>query len=379
MIEDTFWQSTPDPPPGLAAGNWHDGLMASADPIRVAVVGPTGYAGYHLVDLLLRHPRVELTALAARRDPPVDLRDEFPKLTGRLPAGVATTVPIHADTLADRADVAFLALPHKASMAQVPGLLEAGMRVIDCSADYRLRTPELYEQTYGLPHTDPEHLAEAVYGLPELFRNDLPDARLVAMPGCYPTAAALAVAPLLSRSLVEPTRIVINASCGVTGAGRTPAPALHFPTANEAYGAYGTIGGHRHQPEIGQTLSRVAGRPVEPLFVPHLLPCDVGIAESIYLTPRDSQVTQADLFEAYEDAYGGEPFVRLRGPDGPLPNIKHVAGTNFVDLTVRLVGGEDTPIVCVFVCEDNLIKGTAGQAVQCLNAVMGWEETLGLL
>ena len=347
--------------------------------LRCCVVGPTGYAGYHLVRLLHAHPRAELAYLAARRDPPVDLRDEFPALTGLLADDVAVTRPIDADAIADACDVAFLALPHKASMAVAPGLLDVGVRVFDLSADYRLRDADLYARTYDTPHTDADNLPTAVYGLPELFRDDLPGATLVALPGCYPTAAALAIAPLVSHSLIRTERIVINASCGVTGAGRTPAPALHFPTANEAYGAYGRIGSHRHQPEIAQTLSRVAGSPVEPLFVPHLLPCDVGIAESVYAAPRDGQVTEEDLFDAFDDAYASEPFVRIRRPGQTLPNIKHVAGTNFCDLTVRLTGSEDAPTVAVFACEDNLIKGTAGQAIQCLNAVHGWDETTGLL
>jgi N-acetyl-gamma-glutamyl-phosphate reductase len=343
---------------------------------RAAIIGCTGYTGYHLVDLLLRHPKAELTYLASHRDVLPDLRDEFPALLGRLDPDIAQTRPIDFDAIAEEADVAFLGLPHKAAMAYAPKLLDAGLRVIDLSADYRLTDQALYEKVYDVAHDDPANLADAVYGIPELFRKDLPGATLVANPGCYPTAAALAVAPLLSHALVKTDRIVINAASGITGAGKSPKPNLHFPEANQGYHAYGAIGGHRHQPEIGQTLSRIAGQPVEPLFVPHLLPVDRGILETIYLEPRDPDVEEDELIEAFVDAYNGEPFVRLR--DTP-PNIKHVVGTNFCDLSVRLATVGDTKTVVVFAAEDNMIKGASGQAIQNMNAVFELDETLGLL
>ncbi len=343
---------------------------------RAAIIGCTGYTGYHLVDLLLRHPGAELTYLASHRAVLPDLRDEFPQLSGRLDDEVAQTRPIDFEAIAESADVAFLGLPHKAAMAYAPKLLDAGLRVIDLSADYRLSDQALYEEVYDVKHDDPRNLAEAVYGIPELFRKDLPGATLVANPGCYPTAAALAVAPLLSHSLVKTERIVINAASGVTGAGKSPKPSLHFPEANQAFGAYGVIGGHRHQPEIAQTLSRIAGHEVSPLFVPHLLPVDRGILETIYLEPHDPDVTEEELIDAFVDAYAGEPFVRLR--ESP-PNIKHVVGTNFCDLSVRLTTQGDVKTVVVFAAEDNMIKGASGQAVQNMNAVFELDETAGLL
>ena len=343
---------------------------------RAAIIGCTGYTGYYLVDLLLRHPAAELTYLASHREVLPDLRDEFPALLGRLDPDIAQTRPIDFDAIAEHADVAFLGLPHKAAMAYAPKLLDAGLRVIDLSADYRLSDQVLYESVYDVAHDDPGNLADAVYGIPELFRKDLPGATLVANPGCYPTAAALAIAPLLSHSLVKTDRIVINAASGVTGAGKSPKPGLHFPEANQGYHAYGTIGGHRHQPEIGQTLSRIAGHAVEPLFVPHLLPVDRGILETIYLEPHDPDVAEEELIEAFVDAYGSERFVRLR--DTP-PNIKHVVGTNFCDLSVRLASVGDTKTVVVFAAEDNMIKGASGQAVQNMNAVFELDETLGLI
>ena len=284
--------------------------------------------------------------------------------------------PLPGTSLADAADVVFLALPHKAAMSYAPQLLDAGLRVIDLSADYRLANAALYEKVYETPHADLENLAEAVYGLPELNRDQLPGAMLVANPGCYPTAAALAVAPLLSHSLIKQTPIIINAASGTTGAGKSLSDMLHFANQNESYLPYGKIGQHRHQSEIEQTLSLVAGKPIHTLFVPHLLPIDRGILETIYLEPADPDVTEEELFEAFADAYEDEPFVRVKES---LPNVKHVAGTNFCDLTVRLVRQPDHIQVVVFSAIDNMIKGASGQAIQNMNAVFGLDETTGLI
>ena len=349
--------------------------------IRAAIVGPTGLTGLYLVQLLLRHPQASLAYLASHRAPGElpDLRDEFPQLRGRLEEDVAQCQPIDAERIAERCDVAFLGLPHKAAMQYAPQLLDAGVRVIDLSADYRLADAALYEQVYATPHTDAANLASAVYGLPELFRDQLPGATLVANPGCYPTAAALGIAPLLSHAVVKPAPITIFAASGTSGAGRGAKAANSFLTVNEAFGPYGQLGGHRHQPEITQTLTRVAGKPVAPLFLPHLLPIDAGILETITLEPLDGDVTEADLFEALRDAYDAEPFVRVREADDVLPNVKHVVGTNFVDLTVRLTETQGLKQVVVVVAEDNMMKGASGQAIQNMNAVFELEETLGLL
>lgn len=344
--------------------------------IRCAIIGPTGYTGLVLIDWLLRHPSAKLTYLASHREQLPDIREVFPALRKRLDDRVARCQPIDAEAIADQADVAFLALPHRAAMAYVPALLDAGVRVIDLSADYRLKSATLYEAVYQTPHNDQANLEQAVYGLPELYRDELPGAMLVANPGCYPTAAALALAPLLQNNLIETERILINANSGVTGAGRKTAEHLHFPEQNEAYLPYGKIGGHRHQPEIGQTLSDVTGRTISPLFVPHLLPVDVGILETIYAVPASDDVTEDELFDAFDMAYGDEPFVRVLRD---LPNIKHVRNTNMVDLTVRLAGSEDAPTIIVFVAEDNLVKGASGQAIQNMNVVFEIDETTGLL
>lgn len=347
-------------------------------PIRAAILGPTGYTGLYLIQLLLRHPSAEVTYLASHREELPDITEVFPQLDSLLDADVARCKPINANAIADAADVVFLGLPHRAAMAYTPPLLDAGLRVIDLSADYRLKDAALYEKTYGHAHEDTANLAQAVYGLPELFRSQLPGAMLVANPGCYPTAAALSIMPLLSRSLVKPDGIIINGASGVTGAGKTPAPHLHFPELNESYTAYGAIGGHRHQPEMEQTLARVAGQPVSLLFVPHLLPVDRGILQTVYMDPAGPDVTQDDLFEAYEDAYVNEPFVRVRSPKD-LPNIKHVRDTNFCDITVRLVGTGERRKVVAFSAIDNMIKGASGQAIQNMNIVFEQDETAGLL
>ena len=340
--------------------------------IRAAIVGPTGYTGLHLIELLLRHPGAEITYLASRRQPPPDVVAEFPQLLGLLADEIAVCGPIDPEAIARDADVVFLCLPHRVAMAFAPALLDAGLRVIDLSADYRLADPALYAAVYDHPHEDTANLADAVYGLPELFRDQLPGAMLVANPGCYPTAAGLAIAPLLTRSLVQAQGIIINAATGVTGAGRKPSVQYHYPEHNEAFTPYGTIGAHRHQPEIVQTLAALAGHEVDLLFVPHLLPVDRGILATIYLDPMDPEVTEEDLFEAFADAYEHEPFVRVRTG---LPNIKHVRDTNFCDVSVRLAGGK----VVVFAAIDNMIKGASGQAVQNMNLVFEQPETAGLL
>jgi len=341
------------------------GIMA----IRAAIIGPTSYTGLHLIELLLRHPSAEITYLASQREQKPNIAAEFPRLIGRCDMQCEE---IDAKAMADRADVVFTCLPHLAAMQYVPHLLAAGLRVIDFSADYRLADPDLYERVYQQPHSDLGHLTEAVYGLPELFGEDIPHARLVANPGCYPTAAALAIAPLLQRRLIEPTGIIINAAVGVTGAGRRPNPAMHFPEMNESFMAYGVIGEHRHQPEIVQTLTAVTSDDVSVIFVPHLLPLDQGILATIYLDPISDDVSLEDLFEAFEETYAGEPFVRLRDD---LPNVKHVRDTNFCDITVRLTGGK----VIVFSALDNMLKGASGQAVQNMNLMFGQDPTAGLL
>ena len=350
------------------------------NPIRVAIVGPTSYTGLYLILWLLRHPHATITYLASQRDELPNIADEFPQLRGlcELPGK-----PIDPAAIAAEADVVFLCLPHVASMQYAPKLLDAGLRVIDLSADYRLRDGDQYERVYGHKHEDRANLSGAVYGLPEYFADEIAEADLVANPGCYPTAAALSIAPLLQTSMVKPSGIIVNAASGVTGAGRTPKAPYHFPEANEGYMAY-SPGVHRHQVEIEQTLTTVKGSKVSTLFVPHLLPIDRGILETIYLDPADDDISESELYEAFQDAYSNAPFVRIRRE---LPNVKWVRDTNYCDIAVRLVnaggepGSENDDLgkkVVVFAAEDNMVKGASGQAIQNMNLMFNLDQATGL-
>ncbi len=347
-------------------------LFRSIMTIRAAIIGPTGYSGLYLLELLLRHPAARIAFLASRREQLPHIEQVFPQLLGRVPDEVALCRPIDPDAIAEAAEVVFLCLPHRAAMQHARPLLDRGLRVIDLSADYRLRDAALYEQTYTEAHSDAAGLAEAVYGLTEFHRDAISGAMLIANPGCYPTAAALAIVPLLDRKLAKPQGIIVNAASGVTGAGRKPTLNLHFGEQNESFQAYGAIGAHRHQPEIEQALADMVDRRASVLFVPHLLPVDRGILETIYLEPASSRVTEDDLFEALERCYSDEPFVRVRTD---LPNVKHVRDSNYCDLTVRLAGGR----IVVFSALDNMIKGASGQAVQNMNVMFGQDETSGLM
>jgi N-acetyl-gamma-glutamyl-phosphate reductase len=336
------------------------------DRVRVAVLGGSGYTAVELMKLLLRHPHAEIAAVTSRD--PLPVTDHHPSLLGRLDL---VCEPFDPNALkAKGVAAAFGCLPHGASMAAVGPLLAAGIRVIDLSADYRLNDAGVYAEWYGEPHHDPANLAHAVYGLPELNADRIRTATLVANPGCYPQTAILGLAPLLAAGLVEPTGMIVNSLSGVSGAGRTPKLSAHFPECNESIAAY-NVGRHRHTPEIEQALSAVAGRPVEVLFTPHLAPMDRGIFSTIYARPTRA-VGEADLLGVFRGFYAGKPFVRVR--DG-LPATKDTAHTNFLDLAVRVVRNT----VVVLACEDNLVRGASGVAVQSFNLLFGFDERLGLL
>jgi N-acetyl-gamma-glutamyl-phosphate reductase len=332
---------------------------------RVGIIGASGYAAADLMRLLLGHPEARITALADLPSMCGPLAKLFPNFAGRLDIDVTG-----ADTaaLADACDVVFLALPHTASMTYVGPLLEAGLRVIDFSADYRLKAPGLYEKVYG-HKADEAHLAEAVYGLPELWRPEIPPARLIANPGCYPTSAILGLAPLVREGLIAPHDIIVDAKSGVSGAGRTPKLMTHFPECNESFQAY-AVGTHRHQPEIADQLARVGRIGIDVLFVPHLVPMDRGIESTIYAKPL-SDLAPERLLELYHETYDAEPFVVVRHEP---PATKHVATTNYVHIFPTVAGGR----VVVSVVIDNLTKGAAGQALQNMNLMFGHEETAGL-
>jgi N-acetyl-gamma-glutamyl-phosphate reductase len=265
---------------------------------------------------------------------------------------------------------AFGCLPHGASMSTVPLLLQRGIRVIDLSADYRLRDPNVYAQWYGESHGDLAHLAQAVYGLPEIYGEEIATAHLIANPGCYPQTAILGLAPLVAGKHINPRTIIVDSKSGVTGAGRTPKLAFHFPECNESVSAY-AVGQHRHTPEIEQALSDVAHEPVEVIFTPHLIPMDRGIFTTIYAEPARA-LSEAQLMDLYREYYADAPFVRL---SGRLPATKDCSGSNFLDLTVRVVRGR----IVVLACEDNLVRGASGVAVQNFNRMHGLDERTALL
>jgi len=335
--------------------------------IRVAILGASGYTALESIKILLRHPEVRITALCSRRPERPPIAELFPALTGRLDLRCE---PFEPDVVAEKADVVLCALPHTASMAAVPGLLERGMKVVDFSADYRLSDPAVYTQWYEAEHTDADRLGEAVYGLPELYMDRLTSATLVANPGCYPTGPILALSPLLASGLIEPTGIVVDAKSGVSGAGRKPKLAYHYPECNESVRAY-AIGTHRHTPEIIQVVSDVGGKPVELAFTPHLVPMDRGILATIYARPVGSTSAE-EAMQALRESYDGLPFVTVVER---LPGTKDVAHTNRVHMTVRSNGSW----LVIVTALDNLIKGASGAAIQNMNIISGLPQETGLL
>ncbi|MGA2070421.1 MAG: N-acetyl-gamma-glutamyl-phosphate reductase [Sedimentisphaerales bacterium] len=332
--------------------------------IRVAIIGASGYTGAESIEILLRHSEAKLTYLSALPEECGLVSDMFGRFKGRCEMEVT---PLDLGKLADAADVALCCLPHKVSMSFVPKMLDAGLKVIDFSADYRIKDVAVYEKFYQ-KHTDTGNLAKAVYGLPELFRDKIKSAKLVANPGCFPTGLILAIAPLLKEGLIE-NDVIDNAVTGISGAGKNPSAKFHFPNMNENIFAYG-IGTHRHMPEMEQIATDVAGKPVTVLFQPHAGPFDRGILSTVYSKPK-GKVTNEQLMKLYKDFYAGEPFVQVC--DGS-PNVKDVAGTNYCHVFPTVVKGT---VVC-FSAIDNLIKGASGQAIQNMNIIFGLDETLGL-
>jgi N-acetyl-gamma-glutamyl-phosphate reductase len=347
--------------------------VASPDRIRVAVAGASGYMGAELLRLLLTHPRVALTGVTSERLAGEPLAQAYPHLRG------LTDLPFHdldAGWLADVAEVVFLALPHMESQRAVPVLRGRGCKIIDLSADYRLRDPQDYVTWYKAPHIDPAGLAEAVYGLPELHRKAIAGTSLVASPGCYATGAILGTAPLVKNGLARLDGIVIDGKSGVTGAGaqgRKIDPMYLYTEANENLQAY-AIASHRHTPEIEQELSALAGTPVRVSFTPHLVPLNRGLLTTASV-PLASALATADLLRVYRDFYAGESFVRVLG-EGERPTTRHVTGSNYCDVTV-VADPRTGRAVCVSAI-DNLGKGGSANGVQNLNVLFGWNERTGL-
>src|SRR5438477_7462882 len=298
--------------------------------IKVAILGGTGYTALELIKILLRHPQADIAAVTSRQEGTPLVAESHPSLTGLVSLRME---PFDADSLAARGvQFVFGCLPHGVSMATLPALLERGLRVVDLSADYRLRDPNLFAQWYGESHDDLAHLTQAVYGLPEIYGEEIRDAQLVANPGCYPQGAILALAPLVAGRHIDLHDIIVDSKSGVSGAGRTPKLTTHFPECNESVSAY-NVGRHRHTPEIEQALSDVAGEPLEVLFTPHLIPMNRGIFTTIYATPQRI-FSESQLLELYQSYYSKAPFVRVVPQ---LPATKDCAGTNFLDVTVRAV------------------------------------------
>ncbi|MFH0888668.1 MAG: N-acetyl-gamma-glutamyl-phosphate reductase [Planctomycetota bacterium] len=347
--------------------------------LRIGIVGATGYAGRELIKILLRHPNVKITSVSAKVDKPELISDIFPVFRSRL--DLMCCEPDLRE-IEQSTDLIFLALPHKISMNFVPKFLDMGKKVVDLSADYRLTEKSTYEAWYGVKHSSPELLTTKVYGLPELYKKDIAQARLVANPGCYPTASILGCLPLVQEGLVETDQIIIDAKSGTTGAGRTPSMALLFSEANENFRAY-KINQHPHMPEINQELSKRAKSKIEITFVPHIIPMSQGILATIYFNLKPARpfgrsggkesVTK-DLITRYKAYYKNQPFVRVL-PEGIFPETRNVTGTNFCDIGIKVMGKKAIVISAI----DNLWKGAASQAVQNMNIMEGFTETLGLL
>ena len=340
------------------------------DKVKVAVVGATGYTGEEIVRLLVRHPNVELTYTSGKEDRDIKIQEIFPYLSGKLDLDCKA---FNADEAIEKADLVFLSLPHTVSMTVAPLFLKAKKKVIDVSADYRLKDTAVYEKFYKTPHKDTENLKSAVYGLPEINREKIKSAKLIANPGCFPTGAILGVLPGLKKGFFDAASIQIDAKSGVTGAGRKADKNLNFSEVNESFKAY-KLFEHQHVPEMDQELSKAAKKPVSVVFVPHLLPLNRGILSTIYVKLAKKTNTQ-DLIEAYRKFYADEPFVKVY-KGGALPELKNVQNTNFCDIGLRV--NEAKHLAVIVVAIDNLDKGAASQAVQNMNIMCGLEETAGL-
>jgi N-acetyl-gamma-glutamyl-phosphate reductase len=335
--------------------------------LKVGIVGGTGYTGVELLRLLAQHPGVALTAITSRSEAGIPVATCFPNLRGRV--DLAFSEP-SLDVLG-ACEVVFFATPHGVAMKQAPELLARGVKVIDLGADFRLKDLATFEKWYGMPHSCPEIMAEAVYGLPEVNREAIRRARIVGNPGCYPTAVQLGFLPLLKTGLVDPSWLVADAKSGVSGAGRKAEVHTLFSEAAESFKAYG-VSGHRHLPEISQGLAQMTPEKVGLTFTPHLLPMIRGIHATLYARLTAGSV---DLQALYEKTYASEPFVDVM-PAGSHPETRSVKGSNMCRIAVHRPQGGDTVVVLSVI--DNLVKGAAGQAVQNMNLMCGLPETQGL-
>jgi N-acetyl-gamma-glutamyl-phosphate reductase len=335
--------------------------------IDIAIVGGTGYTGVELLRLLAQHPEANVVAITSRKDAGTRVAQMFPSLRGRY--DLAFCEPQQAAL--DRCDVVFFATPHGVAMSQARELVGAGTRIIDLAADFRLGDPAVFERWYKMPHACPELLEEAVYGIPEINRDAIRKARIVANPGCYPTTVQLGFLPLVEAGLVDTQHLIADCKSGVSGAGRKAELSLSYCETADNFAAYG-VAGHRHWPEILQGLNRASREPVRLTFTPHLTPIIRGILATLYAPLRDRD---ADLQALYEKRYAGEPFVDVM-PPGSLPDTRSVRGSNTLRIAVHRP--PDSDLALVIAVEDNLVKGAAGQAIQNMNLMFGLPETTGL-
>ena len=337
--------------------------------LRAAVIGATGYAGAELVRILSGHSDVALSVITSRQHAGLAFDTIYPALKGFVNLDCTTSDPAAA---AKNADVVFLALPHKASMAVVPELLDAGRRVVDLSADFRFSNRNAYESHYQA-HTCAHLMDKAVYGLCEIYGDRVAGADLIGNPGCYPTSVLLPLLPLVKEGLVDPSTVIADCKSGVSGAGREATATTHFCHVNESFKAY-KVGAHRHTPEIEEHIARCAGAPVRMTFVPHLVPMTRGMESTVYVTTSPG-ADESQIRQCLESCYRSMPFIRLL-PGGRFPDTLHVRGTNFCDIGWALDPGSGRLILMSAI--DNLVKGAAGQAVQNMNLMFGFDETAGL-
>jgi len=334
----------------------------------VAICGASGYTGVELLRLLIGHPHVEIKAVTSERSAGKRLDSIFPHLTGLTDLVLE---PLEKERLKDRADIFFLCLPHGTSQEVGAYLLENGKKVIDLSADFRLKDPSTYEEWYKTPHRFKEALKKAIYGLPELYRDEIKKASLIANPGCYPTGVILGLYPALKNKLIKEDSIVIDSKSGVSGAGRKAEVNYSFCEINESFRAYG-VTTHRHTPEIEQVLSDISGKPINVNFTPHLIPIDRGILSTIYGGLK-REIKEDELYSIYRETYRNEPFIRVIDE---VPDLKYVKGTNFCDIALRV--NKRTGTLIIITAIDNLMKGASGQAIQNMNIMLGLNETTGL-
>ncbi|MFQ5580807.1 MAG: N-acetyl-gamma-glutamyl-phosphate reductase [Nitrospiria bacterium] len=336
--------------------------------MKVAVIGATGYTGGELLRLMTQHPKVEVVAVTSKRSAGKTLANRLPFLKGQYDL---TLEALNIEKIGKKADIIFIALAHTQAIEPVRQFINIGKKVIDLSADYRLRSPGLYEKWYGTAHSQPSFLKKAVYGLTEVYRKKIQGCSLVANPGCYPTGALLLLYPFLKEGVLDPSRdLIIDSKSGASGAGRNPGSKTHFPELNGGLSAY-NIGKHRHLPEIEQELSRIGKKKVKALFTPYLLPVSRGILTTIYL-PLKKKLSQKKI-DAILDIYRDEPFIRRRED---APDLSHIRGSNFCDIAAFATDSGRTAILISAI--DNLVKGASGQAIQNMNVMMGWDESLGL-